>query len=126
MAVSTSYLTFVREQLEGLKGLTDKRMFGGVGLYAGDVFFGVIDNDTLFFKVDDALRERYRQRGMPAFAPIPGKSPMLGYFQVPVDVLEDASALCNWAADSVAVGAAPRAAAQRRGRRPGTLGKTRQ
>ena len=117
MAVSNSYLTFVLEQLEGLKGLAHKRMFGGIGLYAGDAFFGVIDNDTLFFKVDDTLRERYQERGMPAFAPIPGKPPMLGYFQVPVDVLEDADALRKWAADSVAVGAAPRAA-RRRARLP--------
>lgn len=117
MAVSASYLTFVLEQLEGVKGLTHKRMFGGVGLYAGDAFFAVIDNDTLFFKVDDALRPRYQQRGMPAFAPIPGKPPMLGYFQVPVDVLEDAAVLCRWAAESVAINAAPRAA-RRRARMP--------
>ena len=81
------------------------------------LFFAVIDNDTLFFKVDDALRPRYQQRGMPAFAPIPGKPPMLGYFQVPVDVLEDAAVLCRWAAESVAINAAPRAA-RRRARMP--------
>jgi len=109
MAVSPSFLAFVLEQLEGIKGLTHRRMFGGVGLYGGDVFFAVIDNDTLFFKVDGTLRERYTRRGMPPFAPIPGKPPMLGYYQVPADVLEDAGALCRWAADSVAVGAAARA-----------------
>jgi DNA transformation protein len=113
MAVSASYLAFVLEQLDAVRGLTDKRMFGGVGLYAGDAFFAVLDNDTLFFKVDDTLRERYRQRGMPPFAPIPGKPPMLGYFQVPADVLEDAAALCRWAADSIAVSKAPKARRRR-------------
>jgi DNA transformation protein and related proteins len=106
MAVSPSYLAFVLEQLEGIKALTHKRMFGGVGLYDGVVFFAVIDNDTLFFKVDDALRERYQRRDMPPFAPIPGKPAMLGYYQVPAEVLEDGDALCRWAADSIAVGAA--------------------
>jgi DNA transformation protein len=116
MAVSPSYLTFVLEQLERTRALTHKRMFGGVGLYAGETFFGVIDNDTLFFKVDDALRERYQQRGMPPFAPMPDKPPMLGYYQVPVDVLEDADELCRWAADSVAVSTTPRRARRKRAR----------
>lgn len=114
MAVSASYLAFVLEQLEGLKGLTDKRMFGGVGLYAGDAFFAVIDNDTLFFKVDDGLRERYRERGMPPFAPIPGKPAMLGYYQVPADVLEDAASLCRWAAESIAVNTTPKTPRRRK------------
>ena len=110
MAVSTSYLTFVLEQLDGLRGVVTRRMFGGVGIYCDGTFFAVIDNDTLFFKVDDALAERYRQRGMPPFAPIPGKPPMLSYYQVPPEVLEDAGALRKWAADSVAAAgiAAPR------------------
>jgi hypothetical protein len=38
---------------------------------------------------------------------------MLGYFQVPADVLEDAAALCRWAADSIAVSKAPKARRRR-------------
>lgn len=103
MAVSDSYLTFVLEQLEAVRGLMTKRMFGGVGIYSGEVFFAVIDNDTLFFKVDEALAGRYRARGMPPFAPIPGQKPMMGYYQVPPDVLEDATMLVAWAKESMAV-----------------------
>ena len=42
---------------------------------------------------------------------------MMGYYRVPVDVLEDASTLCRWAADSMAVAAAPRPARRRRTRK---------
>jgi TfoX/Sxy family transcriptional regulator of competence genes len=55
VAVSESFLTFVLEQLDGVRGIVTKRMFGGVGIYSGERFFAVIDNDTLFFKVDDDL-----------------------------------------------------------------------
>lgn len=106
MAVSPSYLTFVLEQLAGLPRVTSRRMFGGVGLYSDATFFSVLDNDTLFFKVDDETRPRYEKRRMPPFAPIPGKPPMRGYYQVPPAVLEDADELTAWAADAVAVGAA--------------------
>ena len=108
MAVSDTYLTFVLGQLEGVPHLVTKRMFGGIGLYSDGTFFGVIDNDTLFFKVDDALAQRYRQQGMPPFAPIPGQAPMKGYYQVPAGVLEDDTTLAAWAADSIAVANRPK------------------
>ena len=103
MAVSDSFLTFVLEQLDGVRHLVTKRMFGGVGIYSDGTFFAVIDNDTLFFKVDETLGKRYRDRGMPPFMPIPGATPMTGYYQVPPDVLENAEMLVKWAKDSIAV-----------------------
>jgi DNA transformation protein len=104
--VSPSYLDFVLEQLAGVRRVSHRRMFGGVGLYSDDVFFAVIDNDTMFFKVKDETRPRYERRKMPAFAPILGKPPMRGYYQVPPGVLEDAAELTKWANEAIAVGAA--------------------
>jgi DNA transformation protein and related proteins len=120
MSVSGSYLAFVLEQLAGVRGVVTRRMFGGVGIYSGEAFFAIIDNDTVFFKVDEALAAQYRNAGMPPFTPIPGKPPMLGYYQVPVDVLEDAEAMTRWAKQSIQV--AVRVPARRRpsrARRPG-------
>ena len=103
MSVSDSYLGFVLEQLDGTPHVVTKRMFGGVGIYSDGTFFAVIDNDTLFFKVDTELAKRYRDKGMPPFMPIPGAEPMMGYYQVPPDVLEDGGMLVRWAKDSIAV-----------------------
>lgn len=114
--VSESYLSFVLEQLAGVARIVTKRMFGGVGIYSDGTFFAVIDNDTLFFKVDETLSKRYRDRGMPPFMPVPGAAPMAGYYQVPPDVLEDADALAKWAKDSL--GIAAKKAVKRRRRRP--------
>jgi DNA transformation protein len=103
MSVSDSYLAFVLEQLSGVPDVMTKRMFGGIGIYSDGTFFAVIDNDTLFFKVDETLAKRYRDKGMPPFAPIPGAKPMMGYYQVPPDVLEDARTLAKWAKDSIEI-----------------------
>ena len=102
MSVSDSFLAFVLEQLDAVPGVVTKRMFGGIGIYSDGTFFAVIDNDTLFFKVDETLAKRYRDKGMPPFAPIPGAKPMMGYYQVPPDVLEDGRTLGKWAKDSIA------------------------
>jgi DNA transformation protein len=102
MSVSEGFRTYVVEQLGALPALSTRRMFGGLGLYSGDWFFALIDDDVLYFKVDDANREDYTSRGMKAFMPFPGQ-PSLGYFQVPVDVIEEAEDLTRWAQRSVEV-----------------------
>lgn len=102
MSVSEGYRTYVVDQLGALPALSTRRMFGGLGLYSGEFFFALIDDDVLFFKVDDANRDDYTSRGMKAFMPFPGQ-PSLGYFQVPEDVIEEAEELTRWARRSVEV-----------------------
>jgi len=102
MSVSNGYRTYVLDQLAAVQALSTRRMFGGLGLYSGEWFFALIDDDVLFFKVDDANREDYVSRGMKAFMPLPDKASM-GYFQVPEDVIEDCQELTRWARRSVEV-----------------------
>jgi TfoX N-terminal domain len=47
MAVTDRFVTFVLEQLDPLGPIASKRMFGGVGLCAGDLFFALIAGDVL-------------------------------------------------------------------------------
>jgi DNA transformation protein len=115
MSVSNGYRTYILDQLAAVPALSTRRMFGGVGLYSGELFFALIDDDVVFFKVDDANREDYVSRGMKAFMPIPNKASM-GYFQVPADVIEEADELVRWARRSVEV--ALRASAKKAKPRP--------
>ena len=103
MRVTAGFRAFVLEQLSGLESLRARAMFGGVGLYDGDVFFGILARDTLYLKVDDSNRGRYEAAGMTAFAPYAGKPMTMPYYQVPVAVLEDADELATWARASVRV-----------------------
>ena len=67
MSVSDSYRTYVLEQLGRVtQRIRSKSMFGGVGVYSGDHFFALVDNDTLFFKVDDATRGDFVAKRMKA------------------------------------------------------------
>lgn len=103
MAVRSEYLQYVLEQLAGLGGVTARRMFGGVGLYQDQRFFGIITSDTLYFKVTDANRGDYQARGMQAFRPYPDKPHLsMSYFEVPADTLEDSEECVVWARKSVA------------------------
>ena len=107
MPVSKEYLGYVLEQLGAVPRVTSRRMFGGVGLYSDGLFFGLIDNDTLFFKVNDSNRGDYVARNMAQFRPFPDKPDLsMSYFSVPADALEDRDELAAWARKSVAVAAA--------------------
>ncbi len=118
MPVGVDFLSFVLEQLAQLRGVSSRRMFGGVGLYWDGLFFGLIDDDVLYLKVDDSNRTDYTARGMDAFRPFKDK-PLysMTYFQVPADVLEEAELLVQWARKSCAVALASRDAARAK-RRP--------
>jgi DNA transformation protein len=78
-------------------------LFGGVGIYAGDVFFALIDDDTLFFKVDDSNRRDFEAKGMGPFRPFGDDRDKMQYYEVPADLLDDPQALRPWAAKAIAV-----------------------
>ena len=102
MHVSASFREFVLDQLAGLDGLRARAMFGGVGLYAEEVFFGILADDVLFFKVDDANRSEYETAGSSPFKPYADRAMTMPYYNVPIVVLEDAVMLGEWAARAVA------------------------
>lgn len=104
VSVSPSFGAFALDQLARIvPGIRARSMFGGVGIYAGDLFFALIDEDTLYFKVDDATRPDFEALGMGPFRPGGPTGEVMQYYEVPAEVLEDADALRPWADRAVAV-----------------------
>ena len=95
------FLEFVLDQLSALPDVTYRRMFGGLGLYESGVFFAVIAVGRLYVKTDDESRTQYEEKGMKAFAPTPDQV-IKTYYEVPVDILEDDTLLCEWAERALA------------------------
>ncbi len=95
------FLEFILDQLAGVKSISSRRMFGGIGIYQATTFFAIIDDGRLYFVTDDVTRPAYVDRGMKPFQYAPGKF-IHTYYEVPVDVLEDDGALCEWARAAVA------------------------
>jgi len=87
-----------------------RSMFGGVGIYAGELFFALVADDTLYFKVDASNRPDFERRGMAPFRPYGEGSEGMQYYQVPADLLDDPDALRPWAEKSIAVAATNRKA----------------
>jgi len=71
------------ERLAALGAVRARPMFGGHGLYLAGVFFGIVADDELYFRVDDASRTEYVEAGSRPFQPFPDKASMGTYWRVP-------------------------------------------
>jgi DNA transformation protein and related proteins len=114
------------ERLEVLGAVTVRRMFGGQGLFLDGRMFGLIAQGTPYLKVDDETRSDFVAVGAEPFTYGKPKDSLsktqLGYYEVPLTVLERDEDLVTWARRAVQV--AERAAAKkpkRKAGRPRTL-----
>ncbi|HSK31572.1 MAG TPA: TfoX/Sxy family protein [Candidatus Limnocylindria bacterium] len=95
-----SFKDFVLDQLRELKGVEAARMFGGYGLYQEETFFGIVHEGQLYFKIDNSTVGEYRKHKMRPFRPN-SKQTLKSYYQVPVDITEDADQLTTWAGRAI-------------------------
>ena len=107
----------VLELLEPM-GVRARRMFGGFGLYRGELMFALIWQDTLYLKADDANRPRLLAAGSSPFVYHQGRKPVtMSYYQAPGEALDSAEALRPWAEDALAAAARARSGKNPPGRK---------
>ncbi len=107
----SSFHAFVTELFAGLGPVRIRRMFGCAGVYAGDVMFGLIDEDTLYLKTDAALRAELAAEGSAAWVYSRANGPWedSAYWRLPEAALDDPDEAAGWARKALAV-ATPKAA----------------
>lgn len=93
-----------------LPNLTARAMFGGYGLYQGNIIFAIVVDDQLYLKVGDENRSLFEKSGSEPFSytNAQGKKVAMSYWLVPEGVLESRDQLIQWALRSVAVSSARR------------------
>ena len=115
MPISPGLLEQIAAQLAALPELAIRRMFGGAGLYSSGVFFGVVDDDRVYFRIGDGNRDDFKHAGSTAFQPIPDK-PAMAYFSVPTMVIARSERFVEWAKKAVDAARAARATKPKRGK----------
>lgn len=102
-----SFKNFVLDQLSALPDLRPRAMFGGHGLYQAGRFFAILFEGRLYFKVNKLSRVAYLKRGMKPFTyEMKGRVMTMNYYEVPPDVLENATELVVWANRAIRVAGA--------------------
>jgi DNA transformation protein len=93
--VRDEFVRHVLGRLAPVGPVEAKPMFGGFGLYLGQTFFAIVHDDALYLRAEGEDEEPYRAAGMSAFQPQRDKKPM-AYWEVPLEVLEEAELLAAW------------------------------
>jgi DNA transformation protein and related proteins len=97
-APETPFEAFVRELFSGLGPVSIRRMFGGGGIYAGGVMFGLLADDTIYLKTTPALDPYFDAAGCPAFIfEPPNAAPIaMSYRRLPDGALDDPDMAAEW------------------------------
>jgi DNA transformation protein len=113
MVASDSFAEFLREQLALLGRVTMRRMFGKTGVFCDGLMFGMVTNDTLYFRVDDQNREVFKEAesAPPLNYEKKGRTIDLSFWRAPERLLDEPDELLTWA--RAALAAASRVAAKR-------------
>jgi len=111
-----SFHEFVRELFAGLGRVQVKRMFGGAGVYAEGVMFALLAQETIYIKVDDALKAELHDEGgapfvwTPKSGPRQGEQVDMGYWSLPDAGLDDPEVAAVWGAKALRVALARKSA----------------
>ena len=91
------FLDYILSYLESHGAIRSRAMFGGYGIYLGDVMFGLIAENVLYFRVDDINRSDYLELDAKPFVYSMGpKTVSLPYFELPEEILNNSEKLGVW------------------------------
>jgi DNA transformation protein len=95
VAYTQEYREKIEARLAQVLPIQTKAMFGGVGIYGEGLFFALIAEDALYFKVNDTNKPDFEAAGMTPFHPDGSPRPM-NYWELPADVLSNDEELKVW------------------------------
>jgi DNA transformation protein len=112
VVASDGFAEFLREQLAPLGRVTTRRMFGKTGVFCDGLMFGMVTNDTLYFRVDDGNGAAFKEAesAPPLNYEKGGRTIDLSFWRAPDRLLDEPDELVAWA--RVALAAAGRVAAK--------------
>jgi DNA transformation protein and related proteins len=106
MAISQSFLSFLKDELAPLGAITMRNMFGGAAAYCDGQLFALVNDDVLYFKVDDQTRLAFEAEGSSPFgySTKDGAHHLTSYWRAPERLFDDTDELRTWTKTAVAVG----------------------
>lgn len=98
MPAHDPFVEYLLELLAGLPGVSARRMFGGYGLFRNGLMFGLVADETLYFKVDAESVGEFTAHGLGPFVYEKNGKPMpMSYHQAPGEALDDPDEMVAWA-----------------------------
>lgn len=95
---TSEFVSHLNEVFEDFGPISARRMFGGYGIYHGDLMFGLVADEVLYLKADAQSQPEFARRGLLPFTYVKaGKTMTMSYFTAPEEIHEDRAAAKRWA-----------------------------
>jgi DNA transformation protein and related proteins len=110
---------FIRELFTPFRHVAVKRMFGGAGLFADGLMFGLVFDGMIYLKADATTIPDYEREGSAPFTYHARSRPRsLNFWRLPERLYDDPDELAVWAGRALAIvenrKSAPRGQAQKK------------
>lgn len=94
----SSYVAYILDTLQSLGTIRIRKMFGSYGLYKDNIFFALISDNILYFKINDHDKPLYQAHGSKPFSYTKkdGTCITMSYWEVPLDIIENRQKLALW------------------------------
>ena len=97
MRMKSSLAGYVTGELAFLGRISNRGIFGAVGIFIDERLLGIVANEVLYLHTGPVNREEYLTRGMAQFKPYPNAFDLTtDHHEVPVDVVRDPQQLKVW------------------------------
>jgi DNA transformation protein and related proteins len=95
----------IQELFAGFGAVSVRRMFGGAGLYADGVMFGLLSDGQIFLKADAGSVPAFEREGCApfAYATKTGKRAVMSFWRLPDRLYDDPDELAQWARTALSV-----------------------
>jgi DNA transformation protein and related proteins len=91
------FVAFVLEQMVCAGPVRARRMFGGYGIYLGELFVAIVLHEKLYLKACDTTRREFESRGLqPLMFKMRNKQIAAQYFEAPPEVFDDPDVMTQW------------------------------
>lgn len=98
--------------------ITLRRFFGGEGIRSGDIMFGMIFGERIYFKTDENTRGVFLAEGCEPFSfEKRGETIVTGWYAISDRLYDDPEELARWAKQACAVAAASETVANKQRKR---------
>ncbi|HEY8208212.1 MAG TPA: TfoX/Sxy family protein [Myxococcaceae bacterium] len=106
MSPLSSFAQHAVDLLSSVGPVKARAMFGGYGLSLDGVSIGLIAEDRLYLRVDDATRGEFEQAGSAPFVYPSKNGPMTmkNYLAIPEDAVDDSERAARWGRLAAAAG----------------------
>jgi len=99
----SEYVEYLKEVFCEFGSVEPRRMFGGYGIFRKGLMFGLVADDVLYLKADEAIARHFTERELEQFSyEKQGKAFKMSYYMAPEDIFDDPEEAKVWADRSYA------------------------